>query len=74
MYDAADIRVPTLLIKAEWDVDTPAYMAQGLFKGLKNAPYKEYVEIAQGTHMLLLEKNRMQLFRSVQSFLDNPAP
>jgi pimeloyl-ACP methyl ester carboxylesterase len=74
IYDAAAIRVPTMLIKAEWDADTPAYMAQALFPKLVNAPYKRYVEIGEGTHTLLMEKNRMQLFREVQQFLDEPAP
>ena len=69
-YDAANIRVPTLLIKAEWDQDTPAYMAQALFPLLKNAPSKRYVEIGEGTHTVIMEKNRMQLFREVQLFLD----
>jgi pimeloyl-ACP methyl ester carboxylesterase len=69
-YDAADIRVPTLLVKAEWDQDTPAYMAQALFPLLKNAPVKRYVEIGEGTHTVIMEKNRMQLFREVQLFLD----
>lgn len=72
IYDPAGIRVPTLLIKAEWDVDTPAYMAQALFPKLVNAPYKQYVEIGEGTHTVIMEKNRMQLFRSVQAFLDAP--
>ena len=71
LYDAEQIRVPTLLIKAEWDADTPASMAQGLFASLENAPYKSYVEIGEGTHTVMLEKNRMQLFRSVQAFLDD---
>ncbi len=74
LYDAEQIRVPTLLIKAEWDADTPSYMAQGLFASLKNAPYKSYIEVGEGTHTLMLEKNRMQLFRPVQAFLDEPAP
>jgi pimeloyl-ACP methyl ester carboxylesterase len=69
-YDAATIRVPTLLIKAEWDQDTPAYMAQALFPLLKNAPSKRYVEIGEGTHTVIMEKNRMQLFHEVQLFLD----
>jgi pimeloyl-ACP methyl ester carboxylesterase len=69
-YDPANIRVPTLLIKAEWDQDTPAYMAQALFPLLKNAPGKRYVEIGEGTHTVIMEKNRMQLFREVQLFLD----
>jgi pimeloyl-ACP methyl ester carboxylesterase len=71
-YDAADIRVPTLLIKAEWDADTPAYMAQTLFPLLKYAPYKRYVEIGEGTHTVIMERNRMALFREVQLFLDEP--
>jgi pimeloyl-ACP methyl ester carboxylesterase len=69
-YSAADIRVPTLLIKAEWDLDTPAYMAQTLFPLLTGAPYKRYVELGEGTHFVVMEKNRMGLFREVQLFLD----
>ena len=67
-----DIRVPVLLIKAEWDQDTPAYMAQALFPKLTGAPYKRYVEIGEGTHTVIMEKNRMNLFREVQLFLDEP--
>jgi pimeloyl-ACP methyl ester carboxylesterase len=69
-YDAASIRVPTLLVKAEWDQDTPAYMAQALFSQLRNAPARRYVEIGEGTHTVIMEKNRLQLFREVQMFLD----
>ena len=69
-YDPAAIKAPTLLIKAEWDADTPSYMAQTLFPLLVNAPQKHYVEIGEGTHSILLERNRMQLFRVVQGFLD----
>jgi pimeloyl-ACP methyl ester carboxylesterase len=71
-YDPAAIRAATLLIKAEWDQDTPAYMAQALFPLLKNAALKRYVEIGEGTHTAVMEKNRMQLFREVQTFLDEP--
>lgn len=72
-YDAAGIRVPTLIVHAEWDQDTPAYMASALFALLKNAPVKRMVEIGEGTHTVIMEKNRMQLFREVQLFLDEPA-
>ena len=37
-YDPAKITVPTLLIHAEWDKDTPPYMAQALFPLLVNSP------------------------------------
>jgi len=69
-YDPADIRVPTFLVHAEWDADLPSYMLHGIFAKLTNAPYKRYVEIGEGTHMIILEKNRMQLFHEVQQFLD----
>jgi len=32
------------------------------------------VIIGEGTHSLIMEKNRMQLFREVQLFLDEPPP
>jgi pimeloyl-ACP methyl ester carboxylesterase len=69
-WKAEDIKVPVLLIKAEWDQDTPAYMAQNLFPKLTGAQYKRYVELGEGTHTIIMEKNRMQLFREVQLFLD----
>jgi pimeloyl-ACP methyl ester carboxylesterase len=69
-YDPADIRVPTLLVLGEWDADTPPYMAQALLPRLRNAPYKRLVLIGEGTHILFTERNRLQLFREVQLFLD----
>jgi hypothetical protein len=45
-------------------------MLHAYFAKLTNVPYKRYVEIGQGTHTVIMEKNRMQLFRSVQQFLD----
>jgi pimeloyl-ACP methyl ester carboxylesterase len=70
-YDPAKITVPTLVIGAEWDNVTPPYMRQALFPLLSNAPGKRYVELGEGTHTILLEKNRLQLFKAVQSFLDD---
>jgi len=72
-YDPAKITAPTLLIHAEWDQDTPAYMAQTLFPLLVNSPGKRYVQLAEGTHSIIMEKNRLQLFRAVQAFLDEAA-
>jgi pimeloyl-ACP methyl ester carboxylesterase len=69
-YDASLIRVPVLLVHAEWDADTPAYMAQALFARLTTAPMKRYAVIGEGTHTVIMERNRMQLFREVQLFLD----
>lgn len=69
-WEPEKIRVPTLLILAEWDQDTPLYMAQEVFVKLVNTPYKRHVVIGEGTHAVALEKNRMHLINQVQSFLD----
>lgn len=69
-YDPAKITVPTLLVQAEWDQDLPPYMAQTLFPLLVNAPGKRYVMLAEGTHTIIMEKNRLELFKAVQAFLD----
>jgi pimeloyl-ACP methyl ester carboxylesterase len=70
LYDPAGIRVPTFLAHAEWDADLPSYMLYEYFAKLTNAPYKRYVQIGEGTHTVIMEKNRMQLFQAVQQFLD----
>lgn len=69
-YDPAKIAVPTLLVVGEWDRDTPPYMAEALFPLMVNAPGKRLVELPEGTHHIVMEKNRMELFRTVQAFLD----
>lgn len=71
-YDPAKITVPVLLVHAEWDADTPAHMAQAVFATLGRAPWKRYVVLGEGTHSIIMEKNRLQLFREVQLFLEEP--
>ena len=67
-YDPARIKAPTLLVVAEWDYRVPD--AQALFQKLPNGSDKRLVQIGEGTHAVMLEKNRMQLFQEVQFFLD----
>lgn len=70
LYDPSAIRVPTLLVHAEWDADLPSYMLHAYFAKLTNAPSKRCIEIGEGTHTIIMEKNRRQLFHEVQQFLD----
>jgi esterase/lipase len=58
------------MVVGDWDVDTPAYMAQAILARLTSSPTKRLVIVGEGTHHLMLEKNREQMFRAVQSFLD----
>jgi pimeloyl-ACP methyl ester carboxylesterase len=73
-YDPGMIRVPVLLIHAEWDRDLPSPLSHAYFEQLKNVPYKRFVEIGEGTHTVIMEKNRFQLFKEVQLFLDETGP
>jgi pimeloyl-ACP methyl ester carboxylesterase len=73
-WDPAKIVVPILMVQAEWDHDTPPYMSQALFPLLTHAPWKQYTLLGEGTHTIIMEKNRLQLFQVVQDFLDAPPP
>ncbi len=64
-YNPERIKNPTLLVVAEWDQAAPSQGAQALFHKLPSG-----VEIGEGTHIVMREKNRMQLFQEVQFFLD----
>jgi hypothetical protein len=48
--------------------------ARALFNRLTASPRKRFVEIGQATHLAMLEKNRMQLYREVQLFLEEGNP
>jgi len=75
VYDPALIRVPTLLILAEWDADTPPYMAQTLHPLLVNAHPRKLVVLSRGTHGIMNETERFALFDEVHRFLsDGRAP
>ena len=69
-YDPQKITVPVLIAVAEWDRDNPPQLGQTLFPLLVNAPYKRMVTLAEGTHTIMLEKNRIDLFNAVQQFLE----
>ena len=73
-YDPGKITVPTLILHAEWDADLPSYLAQNYFAQLKNTPYKRLIELSEGTHTVMMEKNRMQFFHELMGFLDEENP
>lgn len=70
-YKADSIKSPTLIIRGEWDRYPSNEDAGLLFVSLKNAPYKKYVVIENGTHVLHLEKSRTLLFKEVLNFLQD---
>jgi pimeloyl-ACP methyl ester carboxylesterase len=69
LFDPADIKVPTLIVRGEWDSYSTDADAKWLFDGLKRAPVKRDVKIARGTHFLLFEDNRFDLYEETRAFL-----
>ena len=70
LYDPSKIKSPTLIIRGEWETITTDEDAHWLFQALTNAPVKRDVLINRATHVMHLEKNRYQVYREVQSFLE----
>jgi pimeloyl-ACP methyl ester carboxylesterase len=60
----------SLVVVGEWDGVQPPSRAEIVFSKLVNAPERRLVQIGEATHFVLLEKNRLQLYREVQMFLD----
>lgn len=71
IYDAAQIKVPVLILRGDADTESLDVDARGLFAKLTSARYKRYVLIGDGTHFIIAEKNRWQLFQETQLFLDS---
>ncbi|MGE0767700.1 MAG: alpha/beta hydrolase [Hyphomicrobiaceae bacterium] len=74
LYDPAHITVPLLVVVGEWDNDTPRAMAETVFPLFTKAPWKRLAVLGGGTHAMLMERNRILLFRSVQQFLEESSP
>jgi len=74
LYDPALIAAPVLVIVGEWDADTKPDLAITLYPLLTKAQWKRLVIVSGGTHSLMMERNRMLLFRSVQQFLEEAPP
>jgi len=55
------------------DVDLNLSMSLGYFSAL-NVPWKRFVQVSEATHTLILERQRGELYREVQLFLDEDDP
>jgi pimeloyl-ACP methyl ester carboxylesterase len=73
VYDASEIKVPTLVIRGDNDPTATDEDARGLFAKL-SSDIKRYVVIGEGTHFLNLEKNASQLFSETLLFIDEGKP
>lgn len=72
-WDPARVTAPTLLVAAEWDREAPPAMATAIFPLMTASPGRRCVLLGEGTHAMLLERNRGALFQAVQVFLEEAA-
>jgi pimeloyl-ACP methyl ester carboxylesterase len=68
VYDAADISVPTFVVRGSLDPTATRGDALTLYDELGCGDDREYAEIAGGTHFLPLERRRSALFDAVSGF------
>lgn len=73
-YDPSRIRCPVLVIVGELDPDTQPHLAIRLFPRFTGAAWRRLTVVSGGTHAIMMEANRMLLFRSVQQFLEEAPP
>lgn len=71
-YEPAEIEVPLMLLHGEWDTDVPIELAQAWFLRATGAAEKRWLEIGEATHMMVLEKNRHQVFNALIHFFNEP--
>ncbi|GBQ90737.1 alpha/beta hydrolase [Gluconobacter albidus] len=68
-YSPEKITVPVLLLHAEWDLDVTTQQMRNLFSRFFNASYRRWIEIGEGTHMVVMERNRWQVLEEILLFL-----
>jgi len=70
LYDPAAVTTPTLILRGSWDVDVRRDMALDLVDRLTGARDRAYIEVAGGTHMMLMEPARKTAIGQIVSYLD----
>lgn len=70
LFDPSRIKVPTMIVRGSAEELMTNEAADELLQGLTSAPSKRRLDIGDSTHYALLEKNRLQLYRGIQNFLE----
>jgi len=68
-YDPAGIACPTLVVVGEWDQETTPEQGRAVFARLTATATRRFVMIGGATHLMLLERQRWQLYAVVSDFL-----
>lgn len=68
-WDPARVRCATLVVVGEWDHETTPAQGREVFARLTGTETRRFVTIGGATHLMLLERQRHQLYEVVSSFL-----
>lgn len=68
LYDPSRITMPVLLVRGDNDTTSTDTDAKALLGGIASRK-KEYQVISPGSHFLCVEKNRLELYQSLNEFL-----
>jgi len=68
IYEPSELKVPTLIVRGEWDSYSTDADAHWLFSNLINAPQRRDVKIGYGSHCMFYEPSRFDLYEAVGSF------
>ncbi|WP_416897402.1 MAG: alpha/beta hydrolase [Minwuia sp.] len=69
-YDPGRISCPVQIVVGEWDRETTPDQGREVFDRLTGTADRRYTIIGGGTHSILLENQRHQLYEVVRGFLD----
>ena len=70
LFDPARIKASTMIVRGSAEELMTNEAANELLQGLTSASSKRRLDLGDSTHYAILEKNRLQLYRGVQSFLE----
>lgn len=68
-WDPSLLRCPTLVVVGEWDHETTPVQGREVFARLTGSDARRFVMIGGATHLMLLERQRQQLYNVVMGFL-----
>jgi pimeloyl-ACP methyl ester carboxylesterase len=69
-YAPEAIQAPTLVVMGDLDIETTPEQGWQVFKRLEGAATRQYSVLGLGTHSMLLERNRLELFEVCDHFLN----
>ena len=73
IWDATQIKVPTLIIRGDKDRASQAEAVQRLYDALENAPQRQLITVSGANHFLPRERKHHQFKALIHSFLQPPA-